>query len=109
MKQQVSTLTADWFLYFIQYDPVEYLRQVQCPVLAINGALDVQVTADENLAGIEAALQQGGNENFTTRKIESQNHLFQTASTGAVSEYGKIEETFNEDTMRMIADWVLAL
>ncbi len=109
LNQQVNTLTADWFLYFLTYQPSEYLKQVRCPTLAINGALDVQVTADENLAGIKAALKAGGNQNFTTKKIENQNHLFQTASTGAVAEYGKIEETFNENTMRLITDWVLAL
>ncbi|WKN41779.1 alpha/beta hydrolase family protein [Tunicatimonas pelagia] len=108
-ERQVKTLTSDWFRYFLAFDPSEYLQQVRCPVLAINGALDVQVTADENLAGIEAALRKGGNQNVTIQKIENQNHLFQTATTGAVAEYGKIEETFNENTMNLIIDWIQAL
>ncbi|MEO0331790.1 MAG: alpha/beta fold hydrolase, partial [Bacteroidota bacterium] len=56
INQQIAPIISGWFLYFIQYDPAEYLRQLRCPVLALNGELDVQVTADENLAGIEAAL-----------------------------------------------------
>ena len=105
-NRQADTMLSDWFLYFINYDPAEHLRRVPCPVLAINGALDVQVPADENLAGIAAALQQGHNVNVTTQKVENQNHLFQSAITGAVSEYGQIEETFNEATMEYIASWL---
>ena len=34
------------------------------------------------------------------------NHLFQVAETGAPAEYITIEETFNEEAMKFIADWV---
>ena len=105
-ERQAAMMTSDWFLYFINYDPAEYLRQVSCPVLAINGALDVQVTADENLAGIEEALAAGGNRNVTIKKMKKQNHLFQQATTGAASEYGKIDETFNEATMDYLVSWI---
>ena len=34
------------------------------------------------------------------------NHMFQTAPTGAMSEYGMIEESFHEPTLARIVDWV---
>lgn len=105
-EKEANRMLTNWFLYFVNYDPAEYLRQVPCPVLAINGALDVQVPANKNLMGIEAALQAGGNANVTVKKMKAQNHLFQRATTGAVSEYGKIDETFNEKTMQYVTDWI---
>ena len=35
------------------------------------------------------------------------NHLFQNATTGAVSEYGLIEETMAPVVPKTIADWIL--
>ncbi|MED5316801.1 MAG: hypothetical protein VX744_03535 [Candidatus Neomarinimicrobiota bacterium] len=35
------------------------------------------------------------------------NHLFQTSETGAPIEYSLIEETFNEETMDLMARWIL--
>lgn len=106
IEEQAPQLSTNWYRYFIASDPTKYLNQLKCPVLAINGTLDVQVTADENLAGIEAALKAGGNDNYRIEKMEGQNHLFQMATTGAISEYGKIEETFNENTMQLIVEWL---
>ena len=35
------------------------------------------------------------------------NHLFQHARTGAVSEYGEIEETMAPEVLDKIATWIL--
>ena len=37
------------------------------------------------------------------------NHLFQTAKTGQISEYGQIEETLAPEVMETIAGWILSL
>lgn len=37
------------------------------------------------------------------------NHIFQHATTGAVSEYGKIEETISEEVLNDIANWINSL
>jgi pimeloyl-ACP methyl ester carboxylesterase len=94
------------FRYFITYDPRLTLRKVTCPVLAIDGALDVQVSADENLPEIEKALKAGGNRDVTTRKLAGLNHLFQTAQTGAISEYVQIEETISPPALETITAWI---
>src|SRR5262249_41899019 len=49
----VNRINNAWFRFFLTYDPRSALRQVQCPVLAINGEKDLQVPAKVNLAEIE--------------------------------------------------------
>ena len=81
--------------------------KVKCPVLAIIGEKDLQVPPKENLRAIEEALVAGGNTDYTIRELPNLNHLFQTAETGAVSEYAKIEETISPTALEMIGDWIL--
>ena len=76
--------------------------------MAINGKLDLQVPAGQNLPAIDAALEAGGNESVTTVALPGLNHLFQTATTGAPAEYARIEETFSPVALATISDWILA-
>ena len=102
----VFQLVTPWYRYFLAYDPAPLLKQVRCPVLALNGSKDVQVTPRENLAGIEAALQSGDNPDFTLVELPDLNHFFQTAESGAVSEYAEISETFAPVALERIAGWI---
>ena len=43
----VQQMNSDWFAYFLATDPAQFLRRVRCPVLALNGSLDLQVIAGE--------------------------------------------------------------
>ncbi len=102
----VQQYTTDWFRYFVRYDPAAFLSRVDVPVLALNGSLDVQVPADENLAGIRRALAH--NRDVTVRELEGLNHLFQTAETGKLGEYADIPETFAPVALEIVADWINA-
>jgi len=104
---QLQMLFSRWFDFFLMYDPKPTLMKVKCPVLAINGELDLQVPPKENLAAIEEALKAGGNTNYTIRELPKHNHLFQRAQTGAMSEYAKIEETISPIALEAIAKWIL--
>ncbi|HEU4883808.1 MAG TPA: alpha/beta fold hydrolase [Longimicrobium sp.] len=107
MAVAINQLISPWFRWFLRYDPVPALRATRVPVLALNGALDLQVPADANLAGIRQALAAGGNQDVTTEKLPGLNHLFQTARTGAPSEYAEIEETFAPAALQRIGDWIV--
>ncbi len=98
-----------WFRYFINHQPGPYLQQIDCPFLALNGTNDVQVTAKENLAGIESHLAESKSASYEVIALEKLNHLFQTSETGQVSEYSMIEESFNPETLKLIADWILSI
>lgn len=95
-----------WSRYFLSYEPATSLEKLKMPVLALIGDLDCQVAADENLAAIAAALKKGGNDKFTTLLVPRLNHLFQTAVTGAVSEYVRIEETIAPVALETITQWI---
>ncbi len=98
-----------WYRYFISTNPVKYWKKVSCPVLALNGEKDLQVAWDINLPAIEKALKAGGNKSVSTVNLPRLNHLFQNSDSGLPSEYGEIEETFSEDVLRLIADWIKGL
>jgi fermentation-respiration switch protein FrsA (DUF1100 family) len=106
VENQLRMVMTPWFRHLLAYDPGPTLRQVTIPVLAINGGKDLQVAAEPNLAGIAAGLAAAGNTDVTTRVFPALNHLFQTATTGAMVEYGTIEETFNPDALAAISTWI---
>lgn len=103
----LEQLLSPWFRFFLIYDPKPALKKLKCPVLALNGSLDLQVAPKENLAAIESALKEGGNKNYTVKELAGLNHLFQTAKTGNVSEYAQLEETISPQALKTIADWIL--
>jgi pimeloyl-ACP methyl ester carboxylesterase len=103
----IKAVASPWFHYFLTYDPATALRKVACPVLAINGSLDLQVPPAQNLPAIRKALEDGGNKHYEVDELPGLNHLFQTAKTGAPSEYGEIEETISPLAMDKMAGWIL--
>jgi uncharacterized protein len=107
LDSQVKGLDSPWFRFFLTFDPRPTLAKVRCPVLALNGEKDLQVPAKENLQEIRHALERGGNTQATVKALPSLNHLFQTCKTGAVSEYGEIEETFAPVALQSISDWII--
>ena len=106
IEMQVSDITSPWYVNFIRYNPAPTLEKVKCPVLAINGSKDVQVSAKANLDAIKRVAEKSGNKKITTVELEGLNHLFQTSTTGAPTEYGEIEETFAPAALKTIGDWI---
>jgi fermentation-respiration switch protein FrsA (DUF1100 family) len=102
----VSELLTPWNQFFMTYDPAPVLRRVRAPVLALNGSLDLQVLASENLPVIRALLLQAGNPYSTTVELPGLNHLFQHATTGSPSEYGRISETMAPELLSRVARWI---
>jgi len=103
---QIHMLSSPWFRFFLDYDPVPTLQKVKCPVLALNGEKDLQVSAAENLPVIQKTLEDAGNKNVTTKSLPTLNHLFQHADSGTPTEYGAIEETISPEVLQIIGDWV---
>jgi pimeloyl-ACP methyl ester carboxylesterase len=104
---QYHMITLPWMKFFISYDPRPALAKVKCPVLAMNGTLDLQVSHEQNLPEIEKAVHSGGGD-ITIKRYEKLNHLFQPAKTGNISEYAEIETTFDEQAMSDIIQWLRA-
>lgn len=104
-KGQIEMLASPWMKYFLATDPATFLRQVECPVLAINGTLDLQVWHEQNLDEIERILSEEGVD-VTAKRYEGLNHLFQPAEIGSVTEYAQIEITIDEQVLADIAEWI---
>jgi uncharacterized protein len=107
IKAAMPIYKTPWYRYFITFDPQPVLKNVKVPVLALNGELDLQVPFKENLDLIGAGLKAGGNADVTVKAFPKLNHLFQTAQTGLISEYGRIEETMSPDVLKTMSDWIL--
>lgn len=100
----VGQISTPWFAYFLRYDPAPNLARIRAPLLALNGSLDLQVPADDNLEAIRAATMD--NPDVTIVKLDGLNHLFQHAETGGIGEYFSIEETFAPQALDLMADWI---
>ncbi|HLK54214.1 MAG TPA: alpha/beta fold hydrolase, partial [Candidatus Angelobacter sp.] len=103
----IEKMNSPWMRYFISYDPAPALAKVTCPVLALNGSKDVQVSPSQNLPAIRKALEAGGNKHFEIVELPGLNHLFQTTKTGSPNEYAQIEETIAPVALDKIATWIL--
>lgn len=107
-EKQAQTVLSPWFKFFLTYNPEPTLEKVKVPVLAVNGANDMQVPPEQNLPVIENALKKGGNKDYKVVEIPKLNHLFQTSETGSPVEYSKIKESFAPDGLKIIGNWILA-
>jgi uncharacterized protein len=107
VKNVSGQFTGPWMQYFLRYNPGPVLEKVKCPVLALNGAKDLQVPAKENLEGIRKALAKGGNKHVTIKELPGLNHLFQEAQSGLPQEYASIEQTFSPTALSEISSWIL--
>jgi uncharacterized protein len=104
-KQSVEE-TKGWLAFFIGYDIAADWTKVHVPVLGLFGGLDVQVDADQNRQGLEAALALAGNKDVTIQVFPSANHLFQVAKTGSPSEYATLPMGFVPRFLQTIRDWL---
>jgi hypothetical protein len=107
IAQQADVMLTPWFRFFLEYDPRQALRRVGVPVLAVQGGLDLQVDAGQNLPEVRGALAASASPDVTVRLLPGLNHLLQTARTGAPSEYFEIEETLAPEVLELVSGWIL--
>lgn len=94
-----------WLRFFLGYDPAPALRRLKIPVLAMIGSKDLQVSPDQNLKPLREAL--AGDRRAEVIEMPGLNHLFQTADNGSPQEYGRIEETFAPEALKIMGDWIV--
>ncbi|MBO5815578.1 MAG: alpha/beta hydrolase [Bacteroidales bacterium] len=94
----------EWFTYFLSYDPSEDIEKISCPVLALNGTLDMQVISKDNIPVIRENLPE--NAFSQIKEYDSLNHLFQNCTLQNSLLYGAIEETISEEVLNDISCWI---
>jgi fermentation-respiration switch protein FrsA (DUF1100 family) len=102
---EVESFLTPWMRFFLGHDPRPALRAVEQPILAINGSLDLQVDAGQNLEAIRRATE--GHSDVTIYEIERLNHLLQVADRGTLEEYGEIEQTVSPEVIKLVKGWIL--
>ncbi|MCB1057512.1 MAG: alpha/beta fold hydrolase [Acidobacteria bacterium] len=105
-EQSLQVGTSPWFRSLLRQDPAKYFEKTEIPVLALFGGKDVQVSPEVNARLVRAALEKAGNRDFEIQVLPGLNHLFQHATTGAVAEYGTIEETISPEALAIIDTWI---
>jgi len=109
LNKQLNSLLDPWFRYFIRFDPVPLIQQLDIPLYATNGSKDVQVTANENLRSFMDNLDYFKSPQSRIQQYIGLNHLFQSAESGSPQEYGSLRETFSPQVMADIIDWIYGL
>ncbi len=105
-KSMAEAFSGNWMKYFAAYNPQPNLQKLKCPVLAMNGSADIQVPATVDLKGIEVALKNAKNKNYTIKQFEGLNHLFQKCSKCTVQEYGELATTIEPEVLEYIGSWL---
>ncbi|MBR7067173.1 MAG: alpha/beta hydrolase, partial [Bacteroidales bacterium] len=93
-----------YFKHFLSLDMRPQLGDIKCPVLALNGTKDQQVEPNSNLKALRDALE--GKNGSKVVAMEGLNHLFQHSTTGLMTEYRQIEETFAPEALDLIINWL---
>ena len=95
-------LYLKWWPYFLGYQPKQYLSQIKCSILALNGSRDIQVTPD-NLKAIKSFADKA---DVTIVELEQHNHLFQKCTNCNLREYGMLTQTLSSETLTTIKEWL---
>lgn len=106
IRNYADMISLPWMRYFIAYNPEPVLSKIRIPLLALNGAKDIQVNSTENLAGFERLLTKAGNKDFKIQELPGLNHLFQTAQTGYANEYATLDETISPTALQVMTEWI---
>ncbi len=108
VQSGLAAFASPAFQSLLRHDPRPVLKKLKTtPVLALNGTLDLQVPASENLGEITKALQAAKNRDVTVHSLPGLNHLFQTATIGTMEEYRQITETFAPAALDLVSRWIL--
>lgn len=103
----LAQIRTPYMSHLLSLDMCQILSGINCPVMALNGTKDIQVEAMSNLEELRKGLPANGTNHI--EPIEGVNHLFQHCTTGSVSEYRTIEETFAPEVLEKITAWISEL
>lgn len=104
IAQTANQIDNEWMRFFINYDPSDAIKKIECPLLFINGTKDCQVISSQNVPAMKTLT--AGKPNVRIEEMEGLNHILQEAKTGAVQEYYEIEQTISPKVLEIIAEFL---
>ena len=105
--EQCISSGGQWMDYFLAYDPSVAIRQITCPVMAVNGTLDVQVLAQDNLPVLQQHLP--ASEKHLIKEYEALNHFLQHCTPATALSYGQIQETISKEVIQDLVNWIQSI
>ena len=99
--QVVAGMLSNELRGILLSDPAPALAALSVPTIALYGSLDAQVPADQNAPAMRAA-----DPRAEVVVLAGKNHLFQSATTGAATEYGQIEETMAPEALGAVTAFI---
>lgn len=107
LKAVEGQMKLPYLQHFVKLDMRDKLRKIACPVLALNGKKDIQVSHKSNLDALTKGLPTNAKNKI--QAMDDLNHPLQHCKTGAITEYATIEETVSPEVLDIISQWVKAL
>lgn len=107
LKENLKKIAGEpnpWIGYFIGFSPAGSIAATDCPAFVLYGEKDIQIRPDLNMPPMRRLAPDA-----TIKLYPGLNHLFQQAQTGAVLEYGTIEETISPEVLRDIQNFITSL
>jgi uncharacterized protein len=109
VRKQAET---PWFQSFLAWDPAKVVPGVKQPILIVTGSLDREI-APENAHRLEALARgrkKTAGQASQLTELAGLNHLFVTATTGEVNEYGQVpDKTVSSQLPTAVVDGLKAL
>ena len=99
-------LTNKWLRSWVKAKPAEVLASLKVPVLAMFGEKDTQVPGPDHSVALKKAFDAVKKTDVEVELVMGANHLFQTATSGMVSEYEEIEETIQPAVLDRVSAWI---
>jgi pimeloyl-ACP methyl ester carboxylesterase len=103
---ELTAVQTRWYRDFLEFDPASVIPRAECPIFALYGEKDVQVSPELNRPPMEAALREGGNPGSRVVVVPGANHLFQSSRTGVPGEYGVLKKEFVPGLVDQIVRWI---
>ena len=106
IKLNLDAYVNPWMLYFLNYNPMVDLKNINCHYLALNGTTDLQVPAQMNLEAIASYCNPSVGKIKEIKALDGLNHMFQPSATGSPNEYGSNEITFDNTAIQEILNFL---
>lgn len=99
-------INSDWAKEFLSYQAADYLKQVDLPMLIINGKKDIQVRWDESQTGFKKSMNPNTLTRSTFKAYDDLNHLLQPCVKCNITEYATIETSMSPIVMSDVLTWI---
>ena len=106
IQQNLDAYVNPWMIYFLNYNPMTDLKQLECHYLALNGTTDLQVPAKMNLEAISTYCNPSAGKIKEIKALDGLNHMFQPSATGNPYEYGSNKITFDNIAIQEILNFL---